>query len=287
MIYKKRNRFLVSYSWLLILGLLTTTFLSCSPKEKQKEQISKPSLNDLYQAWYTQTTLRRENIDYQTTLDLSSQIISLYGEEGINKIFSVLENQQEKPLAKYLAVMALTPYLKEDWATKLLPLTEPDKEVNTRVCAISLLSLIQTPEVTSHLKKYINDPEPRVQFEVLTALAKRGEPEGIQQIQSLWDKAKDSPDKREHILLSIPASEIPSFLPLFRESAKDEQLTLTVRREAIMQLGRYGKEKEDVDTLKSILDTEIENSIKELVQSALDAVNARLQRDSLPQTPSN
>lgn len=287
MIYQKTNRFIKFYFCFLILCLITTTFFSCSPKEQQKEQISKPSLNDLYQAWYTQTTLRRENIDYQTTLDLSAQIISLYGEEGINKIFSVLENQQEKPLAKYLAVMALTPYLKEDWATKLLPLIEPDKEVNTRVCAISLLSLIQTPEVTNHLKKYINDTEPRVQFEVLTALAKRGEPEGIQQIQSLWDKAKDSPDKREHILLSIPASEIPSFLPLFRESAKDEQLSLTIRREAIMQLGRYGKGNEDIETLKNILDTEVENSIKELVQSALDAVNARLQSNSLPQPPSN
>ncbi|MGC9054919.1 MAG: hypothetical protein ACP5KS_13670, partial [Candidatus Hydrogenedens sp.] len=135
-------------SYFSILCLLTMTFFSCLPKEKQKEESAKPSLNDLYQAWYTQTTLKRENIDYQTTLALSSQIISLYGEEGINKIFFVLENQQEKPIAKYLAVMALTPYLKENWAEKLLSLIEPDKEVNTRVCAISLLSLIQTPEVT-------------------------------------------------------------------------------------------------------------------------------------------
>ncbi len=108
-------------------------------------------------------------------------------------------------------------------------------------------------------------------------MAKRGESEGIQQIQSLWDNAKDSPDRREHILLSIPPSEIPHFLHFFRESAQDNNLSLTVRRESIMQLGRYGKDKEDIDTLKHILDTEIENSIKELVQSALDAVNARMQ----------
>lgn len=263
----------------LIICLLIINFFSCSSKENQKEETAKPSLNDLYQAWHTQTTLQRENIDYQTTLAISSQMISLYGDEGINKIMGVLENQQEKPMAKYLAVMALTPYIKENWVDKLRPLIEPDKEVNTRVCSLALLSLIQTSEVTNLIKKYMNDPESRVQFEVLTALAKRGEPEGIQQIQSLWVSSKDSPDKREHILLSIPPSKISDFLPLFRESAKDEQLSLTVRREAIMQIGRYGKDKEDIDVLKNILDTEIESSIKELVQSALDAVSARIQNN--------
>lgn len=275
---KLKNNFLKFSIHFLLLIVVTMTFFTCGTKEKQNEGSLKPSLNDLYQAWYTQTTLQRENIDYQTTLAISSQMISLYGEEAINKILGVLENQQEKPLAKYLAVIALTPYLRENWSEKLLPLTEPDKEVNTRVCALSLLSLIQKPEITNHLKKFVNDTEERVRFEVLTALAKRGESEGIQHIQSLWDNAKDSPDKREHILLSIPPSEIPHFLHLFRESAQDNNLSLTVRRESIMQLGRYGKDKEDADTLKHILDTDIENSIKELAQSALDAVNARMQK---------
>jgi len=266
--------------------LLVTTYFSCSPKQKQTSEIPKPSLNDLYQAWYTQTTLQKENIDYQTTLSISSQMVSLYGQEAIDKFFAILENQQEKPLAKYLAVMALTPYLKEDWSEKLRSLTESDKEVNTRVCALALLSLIQNSEVTDHLKKFVNDPEPRVQFEVLTALAKRGEPEGVQQIQSLWDKSGESPDKREHILLSIPPSEVPNFLTLYRASAKDEDLSLTVRREAIMQLGRYSKDKEDIDVLKSILDTEIDNSIKELSQSAMDAINSRIQGGSTSSTSS-
>ncbi len=134
--------------YLFVFILIAKTFFACSPKEKQTGGQAKPSLNDLYQAWYTQTTLQRENIDYQTTLAISSQMISLYGEEAINKILSVLENQQEKPLAKYLAVMALTPYLKEEWFERLRPLTEPDKEVNTRVCSLALLSLIQKPEVS-------------------------------------------------------------------------------------------------------------------------------------------
>lgn len=272
-----KNYFLRGNTSPLVFMLIVTTFFSCTPREKQTDGQTKPSLNDLYQVWYTQTTLQKENIDYQTTLTISSQMINLYGEEAINKILGVLENQQEKPLAKYLAVMALTPYLKEEWFERLHPLTEPDKEVNTRVCALALLSLIPKPEVTDHLKKLINDTEERVRFEVLTALAKRDEPEGIQQIQSLWDSAKDSPDRREHILLSIPPSKVSHFLHLFRASAQDDNLSLTIRRESIMQLGRYGKDKEDADTLKHILDTEIDNSIKELVQSALDAVNARMQ----------
>ncbi len=281
--FVKRNsykRFILAVILCVLLGIV----FSCKP-EQQSNETTKPALNDLYQAWYTQTTLQKENIDYQTTLSLSAQMISLYGEEAINKIFSVLENQQEKPLAKYLAVMALTPYIRENWGGKLFPLTEPDKEVNTRVCALALLSLIQTPEVTNHLKKLANDSEERVQFEVLTALAKRGEPEGIQRIQSLWEKSKDNPDKREHILLSIPSTEIPNFLPLFRESAQDTQLSLTVRREAIMQIGRYGKSSEDEDVLKKILDTDIDNSIKELTQSALDAVHARMENSSSSPSP--
>ncbi|HOV33459.1 MAG TPA: HEAT repeat domain-containing protein [Candidatus Hydrogenedens sp.] len=267
---------------LLIIVSFCLTF-SCTPKKEQPSETANPSLNDLYQAWYTQTTLQKENIDFQTALTISSQMISIYGEEGINKIFNALANPQEKPLGKYLAVMSLTPYVKENWLDRLRPLTEPDKEVNTRVCALALLSLIQTPEVTAHLKKMINDSEPRVQFEVLTALAKRGEPEGIQQIGKLWESSRESPEKREHIILSIPPIEVRNFLHLFREAAKDEQITPTVRREAITQIGRYGKNQEDIDTLKSIVDKEIEGNLKELAQSALDAVNARLQSNSLPQ----
>jgi len=280
----KKDRLILSrLIFSLIVVFLCLTF-SCTSKEKQPAQVVKPSLNDLYQAWYTQTTLQKENIDFQTALTISSQMISLYGEEAINKIFNVLENPQEKPLGKYLAVMSLTPYLKGNWADRLRSLTGPDKEVNTRVCAIALLSLIPTPEVTAHLKEMVNDPEPRVQFEVLTALAKRGEPEGIQQIGKLWELSKDSPEKREHIILSIPPSEVQNFLPFFREAARDEQITPTVRREAITQLGRYGKYQEDIDTLKSIVDKEIQANLKELAQSALDAVNARLQSSSLSQS---
>ncbi len=273
----KKNRLIF---FKLISMLIVVSFcliFSCTPKKEQPSRSANPSLNDLYQAWYTQTTLQKENIDFQTALTISSQMISLYGEEGINKIFNVLANPQEKPLGKYLAVMSLTPYVKENWVDRLRPLTEPDKEVNTRVCALALLSLIQTPEVTAHLKKMINDPEPRVQFEVLTALAKRGEPEGIQQIGKLWDSSIDSPEKREHIILSIPPAEVQKFLPLFREAAKDEQIAPTIRRDAITQIGRYGKHQEDIDTLKSIVDKEIQSDLKELAQSALDAVNARFQ----------
>ncbi|HOK09834.1 MAG TPA: HEAT repeat domain-containing protein [Candidatus Hydrogenedens sp.] len=281
--YKKK---VLTASILLIhLSLLLSVFnISCFKKESPNT--SGPSLDNLFQSWYTISTLQKENIDYLTALQISQEMISRYGDTAINRLFHVIEDEQEKPMAKVLAVMSLTPYLKEDWANKLIPLTTPEKEVNTRVCAINLLSLILTPDVTNHLKTLANDKEPRVRFEVLTALSKRGESEGYNKINELWDLAKDNSEQREHILLSIPPNQIPNFIHIFRLAVQDEQITKSVRREALINLGRFGKE-EDIDILNKVVEKESEGELRELAQSAIDAINARIQHSTSSSNSSN
>lgn len=251
---------------------------SCIPKQKPGEGTG-PSLDSLYHSWHTLASLKPENIDFLTALQLSQEMVRNFGDEAINKIFQVLEKPDEPPTAKMLAVMSLTPFVRPEWKDRLLPLTKPGMEVNSRVCALTLLSMIPGEDVTAYLKSLLNDEEPRVLFEVFTALAKRNQPEGINKLNELWNTATRSQD-REHILLSIPPQRVTEFLNLYRDGIKDEDISKSVRREAILILGRFGG-KEEESALKEVLESTIDADIKELAQDAMDAIRSRLEHSQV------
>ena len=256
-------------------------FSSCGSKDNTSK-MGGTSFENLYQSWHTLASLKPENIDYLTALQLSQEIVRMYGDEGINKFFKVLETPEEPPSAKMLAVMCLTPFVKPEWKNRLLQLTKPEIDVNTRVCALTLLDIIPTDEITEYLKSLLNDPEPRVQFVVLTALAKRNQPEGIEKLNELWEKTT-RPQDREHILLSIPPQRVKEFLNLYRAGALDMDISKSVRREAIITLGRFGS-KEDEAVLKEIIEKDTDMDIKELAQGGIDAIYSRLQHTEYPAT---
>ncbi|MCX8065842.1 MAG: HEAT repeat domain-containing protein [Candidatus Hydrogenedentes bacterium] len=266
----------LSMMWYIALPLTFLVIISFSCGSKQHvEKGAQPSLESLYQSWHTLATLRPENIDYLTALQLSQEMVRNYGDDAINKIFQVLEKPDEAPTAKMLAVMSLTPFVKPEWKDKLIPLTKSNVEVNSRVCAISLLSMIPTEEITGYLKTLLNDESPRVQFVVITALAKRDQPEGINRLNELWNSFT-RPQDREHILLSIPPQRATEFLHLYGEGIKDENISHSVRREAILMLGRFGGEREE-SVLKEVLEKSMDADIKELAQDAMDAIRGRLE----------
>ncbi len=267
-------RLIRGIGFVLFLMFFVVVISSCGDREKVMSS-GEPSLESLYQSWYTLANLKPENIDYLTALQLSQEMVKRYGEEGINKLFKVLEVPDEPATVKMLAVMSLTAFVKPDWKDRLMELCKPGVEVNSRVCALTLLNLIPGEDITGYLKSLLNDPEPRVQFVVLTSLAKRNQPEGVEKLNELWDKAS-RPQDREHILLSIPPQRTREFLDLYRAGVTDMEISKSVRREAIITLGRFG-DKSDERVLKEVMEKDTDVDMKELAQGAIDAIYSRLE----------
>lgn len=262
----------IQLSIVLICGIVMVT--GCSSPEAGPAAQKPATPEELVRAWKELPKAGKDKMDVPTAL-LLSQKLAAFGNTALTPLVDVIAEDKGDPVAKVLAVMCLTPLIREEYIPQLLPLTGPEHETTTRVCAISLLGSFGRPETLARMKELTNDPERRVRIVANFALIQHGEPEGLARIHQIWADPETTAMEREQLSLIIPEPEATKYLDIWKEAASGPGFDVPARQRAITLLARTG-DPSAVETLRACAGKEQDQETRALAQSALEALQARL-----------
>jgi HEAT repeat protein len=213
-----------------------------------------------------------------------AQKLAEQGPDALQPIIDVLADKASTPFAKALAAMSLRGNLDAKQVPRLLALLQPENDPTTRVCATSLLSLIQGPEVDTALDGLKADSNRQVRFQATRAMAMRGSPDGRKALGELWKQPETTQAERSDIINVLSFGSVSDSLNLFHEAARDPKLDEPTRVVAIQLLGRAGNQT-SLAVLTECAEKDASEKVRAAAKTAVQALNERLTKaagSSLP-----
>lgn len=198
------------------------------------------------------------------------------GPGGIDKLLDLLAQADTHPRTKMLITMSVKDHIAKENLARLLELTDPSYEVNTRVNAAHLVGSYNEPLLLPRSMELLKDPEPRVRLATFQVQLLRGAPEALALVDEYWN-APDTPEAdKGQIVNGIPEAEAAKHMPIYMSAAGNTLFDTVVRERAITMLGRHGDA-----TALPVLDTIVANAgddpgLQGQAKLAADALRSRL-----------
>lgn len=228
---------------------------------------------DLLTQWREIPRAGHEYMDIPRAVQISGAMAQS-GPDGLAPLLEIIEDAQEDPVTKMLAVICLTPYLDEAWLPRLLSLTAPEYDSVTRGCAVHLVGAFPSEDVLEELKAFLTDEDDHVRKVATFALLRHGDEDAVAKTRTLWDAPDTSSHDRNEIVLAFPDARAARHLDMFQAAACLEGLDDPARKRAIQLLGSLAGA-EALPDLEACYETENDEALRELLRGAIDAIRAR------------
>jgi len=238
------------------------------------------STSDPLEQWNAISDGVLAEMNIEQAMDLVRQLAE-QGAEKLDPIFAVLESSEKSPSAKVLAVISLSPYIKENHLDRLLALTKADKDATTRGCAINLLALITTPAADQRIKELLNDPDSHVSKESALVLLRRDDTAAVEKAVALWKDPSTEDKDRNEIVLAFPTSRAKDHLFIYEDAVCNTGIDYIARSHAINILGMLGN-RNSLAKIDACLASEQSPQVKQLLESAKKAIQSREEQPSQP-----
>lgn len=205
-----------------------------------------------------------------------SDSLAALGPGGIDKLLDLMAMPDVHPRTKMFVTMNVKDRVMKENLPRLLELTQPTYEINTRVNAAHLVASYNEPLLVPRSLELLNDPEPRVRMASFQVLLLRGAPEALALVEKNWSAADTPAADKAQIVNGIPESEAPKYLSIYLAAAGDVTFDTVVRGRAISMLTRNG----DASALpvldKIITNPQDDPSMQMEARMAADALRSRL-----------
>lgn len=212
--------------------------------------------------------------DMPKAIEITRQLAAT-GPGGIDKLLDVLADPATDPRTMMLVTICVKNVLTPENFPRLLALSGPENNVNTRVNAAHLVSSFQDEALTKRAKELLQDPEPRVRLAIFQTELLRGTPEALGMVDALWADPATPLNDRVQIVLGLPEQHVAAHLPIFREALPNDKLAPPARARAILVLGRHGSA-EDLVLLETAAAKDPSPDNRQQAQVAWEAAKSRL-----------
>lgn len=264
---------------LMFLGVLGGMLAACGGRDAAPVAPSGPdpeAPEGLLAAWRDIPLAGADTMDVEQALRIARRLNDL-GESGLFPLLDILADPDESPPAKVLAVICLTPFLKEGYAARLEAMMQPGQETTTRACAVHLLGRLARPDTLFKVKELFDDSERRVRVAAILVVMLHGDPDAVQLAADLWkDKESDARD-RTQIVLGFPDMYAAAHLEIFTEALCDRELEHAARMRAVSLLGALGGETA-LQPLRACLESETDSALVDMMNASIGAIEDRAQR---------
>lgn len=256
---------------LLLASILLCT--SCGIQNTEDKQRA-----EKMEVWHTQAISGRPISEIAQEVAPLVEELAVQGEAGLLPLLDVIASRDETPQAKVLALIALTPHIRNfpRLSIRVVEITAAEYETTSRACATDMLGLFDLPETNERLHQLLSDSESRVKVAALIVLMRREDPQALALIAETIQDDETSTEQKGDIALMMPASVVGQHLNLFVEVLLNPEMPLQIRRRAVNVLGDSGEESV-VATLKQSADTDVDEVIRVMGSAAVAAINEGLQ----------
>lgn len=215
----------------------------------------------------------KDQLDIEKALALAAQLKE-EGPNGIRPLLDELAADPGNPLSKMLVVIAGTDFITPADQDRLIELTQPGVETTGRVCAVTLLCLIDTPEAKAQAHALLEDPDRRVRASTALALLRSEDEPALAKLPEIIADPETTSSEKQQIVFSIPDSAKADFLPFFVAVLGDSAMVEGARQHAAMVLGDLGN-KEHLPALEAAAKADTHPLVRVQIMSAMDGIRAR------------
>ncbi len=266
-------------------GVISLALTACTPPEKMARSAERvaPTPAEMMAAWHEIAQADLKDMDVRTASAIARHL-SQSGDGGLDPIIDVLASPDAEDKAKVLAVISLTPLLTPEMLPRLMAITEKDKDVTSRCCAINLVGLYTAPEAEARLLALLKSPIHRVKAEATIMLLMRGHEAGLDGIQAIWDHPETTGKHRTQITLQLPEKDYKRFERLFLEAVVNPEIEAPARQRAAEILGRNGGEAA-AKALKQCAEKDAAEGVRAIATAGVEAIAARESASGGASTP--
>lgn len=261
--------FVIAYALCLLTGCGAQP-IPTTPPPKEAEATPDSNLMD---EWHQLAQVDYATMDYDRAMIIANEL-ALQGPNGLNPLFEVLENPDETPVAKMLAVVSLSAHITDSHIPRLLTLTDSKYDQATRGCATNLLGNSLSPESFSKVQELTQDPDNHVSKVAALVMLRKGFVDIMPKILELWDNPDTLARDRDEILLGMPPALAIANMRLFTAAVCNQQLSTAARSRAIQLLGDVAAA-DVLPDMKACLETETDTSLTNLISAAIALIEKR------------
>jgi HEAT repeat protein len=219
----------------------------------------------------------KPNVDEASAV--AESLVTQFGAEALAPLYDVMADPKATPYAKALAAVSLKIAPDPSVMPRLIQLIQPENDLTTRVCAISVLAAIPNTDADTTLKALTNDKERQVRFQALRGLAARGN-EGRKALGDLWKQPDTTPREKADIINVLSAGSITDSLPVFQDALRDQTVQESTRMMAVQMLGRAGNQS-SFPALNECAEKDPSEKVRAAAKNAVTAINDRIAKSRL------
>ena len=234
----------------------------------------------LMQEWHQLTKADYEHVDMDRAMIIANEL-ALQGADGLAPLFEVIENPEETPMAKMLAVVSLDPHVNDSYMEKLMPLTESKYDSITRGCAAHLLGNCVDSVAFFKVRDLAHDADPHVSKVASMVMLRKGDIDVMPKILEIWDAPDASPKDREEIVLGMPPMLAGKHIRIFTEAISNDNLSVAARSHAIMVLGKIASP-DVIPAMKSCQEKLTDEELRKAVDDAIVAIEKHEKEGAAP-----
>lgn len=188
-------------------------------------------------------------------------------------MLDILADPASTPAAKVASTVSLKFFVQPSMIVRLRELSKTGQEATTRACATELLGAIPGQETDALLDQLKTDPERRVRFTALKAIASRN-PEGRKDLQEYWKLPDVTKREKAAIVQTLAVGPISDSLGIFQEAILDTEIEESVRLQAAQLLAQVG-DKSMLDALNQCAEKDPSEQVRAAAKAGVDAISAR------------
>ncbi len=215
----------------------------------------------------------RDQLDIETALALAAQLKE-EGPNGIRPLLDELAEDPGNPLGKMLVVITSTDLIAPTDQARLIELSQPGVETTGRVCAVTLLCMLDSPEAKAQAHLLLEDADRRVRASTVLALLPTEDAKALAKLPEIIKDPDTTSSEKQQIVFSIPDGAKAEYLPFFVEMLSDQSMVENVRQHAAMVLGDLGT-KEQLPAMEAAAKADTHPLVRVQIMSAMDGIRAR------------
>ncbi len=261
------------YGMILVLTAAMAS-VGCSKKEQPSQvlHVAEEPV-DLVAQWHEIPKAGHESMDVGSAIEIANAMAAS-GPNGLDPLLRVLEEPEESPTAKMLAVICLSPHMQESFLPRLTALTQPEHNQATRGCAAHLLGVSGAPEAEARVRELFADPDKHVRKAAVLIMTRRGDKDALAQALTLWEDPDISDADRSELVLGFPDHAAADNLHIFAAAFCMTGLDGQARSRAIQLLGLLGGA-DLLPAMDACLEQETDANLRDMLDAAITAVRSR------------
>jgi HEAT repeat protein len=212
------------------------------------------------------------DLSTQRPSDIQNELLAV-GPEALNPLIKAIADPELSPKSKIWGTGFLKEKMTEVHVPELSALLEASNDATTRGCGVSLLSDIDSPQVTEILRGAMDDPEERVRLAATLGVARSGDTTARKALVDMY-LAPDCNTAVQTAIINVvieqPTNEDIDVLLL---ALGNDEIDIMTRSLVSNTLGRLG-DVSALEPIKKLRDNMTDQALKHIVSEAITVLES-------------